>query len=68
MEGDYIRPLSTFDPALAADVASALAGRRVPPVISGFVGPRFLTRGGGRSLRSREGRASRGRTARVARG
>ena len=38
LEGDYIRPLATFDPALAADVASALAGRRVPPVISGFVG------------------------------
>jgi ATP-dependent Lhr-like helicase len=38
MEGDYIRPLADFDPSLAADVASALAGRRVPPVISGFVG------------------------------
>jgi ATP-dependent Lhr-like helicase len=38
MEGDYIRPLTTIDPAVAADVASALAGRRVPPVISGFVG------------------------------
>ena len=38
MEGDYIRPLATIDPGIAADVASALAGRRVPPVISGFVG------------------------------
>jgi ATP-dependent Lhr-like helicase len=38
LEGDYIRPLSPFDPTLAADVASALAGRRVPPVMSGFVG------------------------------
>jgi ATP-dependent Lhr-like helicase len=38
MEGDYIRPLTPFDPDLAADVASALAGRRVPPVMSGFVG------------------------------
>ena len=38
MEGDYIRPLGDIDPAIAADVASALAGRRVPPVISGFVG------------------------------
>ncbi len=38
MEGDYIRPLATIDPSLASDVASALAGRRVPPVISGFVG------------------------------
>ena len=38
MEGDYIRPLAAIDPSLASDVASALAGRRVPPVISGFVG------------------------------
>jgi ATP-dependent helicase Lhr and Lhr-like helicase len=38
MEGDYIRPLATIDPSLASDVASALAGRRVPPIISGFVG------------------------------
>jgi hypothetical protein len=38
MEGDYVRPLTEFDPAIAADVASALAGRRVPPIISGFVG------------------------------
>jgi ATP-dependent Lhr-like helicase len=38
MEGDYIRPLATIDPSIAADVASALAGRRVPPVVSGFVG------------------------------
>jgi ATP-dependent helicase Lhr and Lhr-like helicase len=38
LEGDYIRPLATIEPSLASDVASALAGRRVPPVISGFVG------------------------------
>jgi ATP-dependent Lhr-like helicase len=38
MEGDYMRPLCDIDPALGADVASALAGRRVPPVIRGFVG------------------------------
>ncbi|MGH9176897.1 MAG: Lhr family helicase, partial [Vicinamibacterales bacterium] len=38
MEGDYIRPLAEVDPAIAGEVASALAGRRVPPVISGFVG------------------------------
>ncbi len=38
MEGDYIRPLAEINPAIAADVASALAGRRVPPVLSGFVG------------------------------
>jgi ATP-dependent Lhr-like helicase len=38
MEGDYIRPLAEINPAIAAEVASALAGRRVPPVVSGFVG------------------------------
>jgi ATP-dependent helicase Lhr and Lhr-like helicase len=38
MEGDYIRPLAEIDPAIAADVASALTGRRLPPVLSGFVG------------------------------
>lgn len=38
LEGDYIRPLSSIDPAIVADVASALAGRRVPPIVSGFVG------------------------------
>jgi len=38
MEGDFIRPLTTVEPALAADVASALAGRRVPPVLSGYIG------------------------------
>jgi ATP-dependent helicase Lhr and Lhr-like helicase len=38
MEGDYVRPLAEIDPAAARDVASALAGRRVPAVTSGFVG------------------------------
>jgi ATP-dependent Lhr-like helicase len=40
MEGDYVRPLNATDVtgALAADVASLLAGRRMPPVTSGFVG------------------------------
>jgi len=38
MEGDYLRPLAEIDPAAAGDVASALAGRRVPAVTSGFVG------------------------------
>jgi ATP-dependent Lhr-like helicase len=38
MEGDYIRPLTPIDPALATDVASTLAGRRVPPILSGYVG------------------------------
>jgi ATP-dependent Lhr-like helicase len=38
MEGDYIRPLAEIESAIASDVASALAGRRVPPIISGFIG------------------------------
>jgi ATP-dependent Lhr-like helicase len=37
MEGDYLRPLAEIDSAIAMEVASALAGRRVP-VASGFVG------------------------------
>jgi ATP-dependent Lhr-like helicase len=37
MEGDIIRVLAPVDPALAADVAAAAAGRRVP-VLSGYVG------------------------------
>jgi hypothetical protein len=32
-----LRPLTEIDPAIAADVAAAAAGRRVP-VISGYVG------------------------------
>jgi ATP-dependent Lhr-like helicase len=38
MEGDYVRPLAEYDPSLASEVATALAGRRVPAVLSGFVG------------------------------
>jgi ATP-dependent Lhr-like helicase len=38
LEGDYIRPLAEMDAAIAADVASALTGRRMPPIVSGFVG------------------------------
>jgi ATP-dependent Lhr-like helicase len=38
LEGDYIRPLAEMDASVAGDVASALAGRRVPPIVSGFVG------------------------------
>ncbi|HEY8182460.1 MAG TPA: ATP-dependent DNA helicase, partial [Thermoanaerobaculia bacterium] len=37
MEGDYLRPLAEIDSTIAMEVASALAGRRVP-VASGFVG------------------------------
>jgi ATP-dependent Lhr-like helicase len=38
LEGDYIRPLAEIHPAAAAEVASALTGRRMPPIVSGFVG------------------------------
>jgi ATP-dependent Lhr-like helicase len=38
MEGDFVRPLADVPPALAGEVASALAGRKVPAVLSGFVG------------------------------
>ena len=38
LEGDYLRPLTDIDPAASGEVASALAGRRVPGVTSGFVG------------------------------
>jgi ATP-dependent Lhr-like helicase len=37
MEGDMLRTFGDIDPAIAADVAAAAAGRRVP-VFSGFVG------------------------------
>jgi len=38
LEGDYIRSFADVEPATAADVASALTGRRMPPIVSGFVG------------------------------
>jgi ATP-dependent Lhr-like helicase len=38
LEGDYIRPLTEVDRATSADVATALAGRPVPTVVSGYVG------------------------------
>ena len=38
MEGDYVRPLSDFDVESRGEVASALAGRRVPAVGAGYVG------------------------------
>jgi ATP-dependent helicase Lhr and Lhr-like helicase len=38
MEGDYIRQLAEVPATIAADVTSALAGRRMPAVLSGFVG------------------------------
>ena len=38
LEGDYIRPLAEIEPASAGAVASALMGRHVPAVTSGFIG------------------------------
>ncbi len=40
MEGDFLRPLAEIEPDSAIEVATALAGRRVP-VTSGFVGRSF---------------------------
>ncbi|HLG56701.1 MAG TPA: DEAD/DEAH box helicase [Vicinamibacterales bacterium] len=37
LEGDMLRTLGDIEPAIAADVAAAAAGRRVP-VVSGYVG------------------------------
>jgi hypothetical protein len=41
LEGDYVRPLiepAGVAPTLAAEVATTLAGRPMPAVLSGFVG------------------------------
>jgi ATP-dependent Lhr-like helicase len=38
LEGDYIRPLGSIEPSMAAAVATALAGRPAPPIVSGFIG------------------------------
>jgi ATP-dependent Lhr-like helicase len=41
MEGDYVRPLilsSDLAPAVAVEVATSLAGRPMPAVLSGFIG------------------------------
>ena len=38
LEGGYMRPLREIDRTIAADVASELTGRRMPPVVSGYVG------------------------------
>jgi ATP-dependent helicase Lhr and Lhr-like helicase len=38
LEGDYLRPLTTVPAEIAAAVATALAGRPVPGVVSGYVG------------------------------
>ena len=38
LEGDYMRQLAPIDAAIAGKVASALAGRPTPAVVSGFIG------------------------------
>jgi len=38
LEGDCVRPLTDIPPDTAADVASALTGRRLPGITSGYVG------------------------------
>jgi ATP-dependent Lhr-like helicase len=38
LESDYMRQLAPFGPEMSADVASALTGRPMPAVVSGFVG------------------------------
>jgi ATP-dependent Lhr-like helicase len=38
MEGDYLKPLADVPVEVAGQVATALAGRAVPPVLSGYVG------------------------------
>jgi ATP-dependent Lhr-like helicase len=38
LEGDYLRPLTDIPDHVKPGVATALAGRSLPPVVSGFVG------------------------------
>jgi ATP-dependent Lhr-like helicase len=38
LEGDYVRPLAEIDPSVAGGLATALTGRPLPLVTSGFVG------------------------------
>jgi ATP-dependent Lhr-like helicase len=38
LEGDYLRPLTDIDPDVAGSIATALAGRPLPAVTSGFIG------------------------------
>ena len=40
LEGDYIRQLAVVEPELTGDIATVLAGRRVPAVAAGYVGRR----------------------------
>jgi len=38
LEGEFMRPLAEISTSIAAEVATALAGRPMPPVLSGYVG------------------------------
>ena len=38
LEGDYVRPLADIPPAVESQVATALAGRSLPSILSGYVG------------------------------
>jgi ATP-dependent Lhr-like helicase len=38
MEGDYVRPLADIPSEVSREIATALAGRRVPAVVAGYVG------------------------------
>ena len=38
LEGDYIRQLSPIDASMASQVATALARRPAPPIVSGYIG------------------------------
>jgi ATP-dependent Lhr-like helicase len=38
LEGDYLRSLADIDTSSAGEIATALAGRRLPAVTSGFIG------------------------------
>jgi ATP-dependent Lhr-like helicase len=38
LEGDYVRPLAEIPGTVQAQVATALAGRSLPPILSGYVG------------------------------
>jgi ATP-dependent Lhr-like helicase len=38
LEGDYVRPITPYEPSAAAAVVHALTGRAAPPVMAGFVG------------------------------
>jgi ATP-dependent Lhr-like helicase len=38
LEGDFIRPLTDIPADVASEVATALAGRSLPAIVSGYVG------------------------------